>query len=144
MVFYITVILLLMNMINGVIVIMNIFVYPALLMYQAESVASQFIKSSPTSTMVGLRTRSYSLDFYYQKPVPTFGDLDELRNANRDQTIWIFTDQGGYDMVLQSGLTVHEQKVLDNFHVTTLTPEFLNPATRPFAVDHRYLLRVRI
>ena len=124
--------------------LLNLFIYPNLLMYQSESVASQFVKSSPTSTLIGFKTRSYSLDFYYQKPVPLFIDLDELRNAYRDQTIWVFTDEGGYEMLRQSTFTIQDQRVLDNFHVTTLTPEFLNPSSRPRTVSHNYILRIKV
>ncbi len=121
---------------------MNVVVYPALLKYQSESQAVHWVHSSSNQRLVGFRAGAYCMDFLYQRPVPTLRELTEFENMKGE--VWVYTTPEGLEMISGSRLSIHEKIELPDFHVTTLTLQFVNPQTRPLSLDKRYLLRVRL
>lgn len=125
--------------------LLNAFVYPALLTYQAESRISQRINAASLSVpFVGYRCESFSMDFFAKRNVPRIDDTDSLRSSYPGQTIWLWTDQNGYVDLVKNQITIIEQETNPDFSVSRLTLNFLKPSRRAEVVTTKYLLKVAL
>lgn len=128
--------------------LMNGWVYPYLLNnFQTESVVFKKVKANPQKyNLDNLYILSGDLmgntpDFYAQRVVKHVGTLEEVPNKSK---VWIFCDDNFYQNILTktTNVQVLEKEVYNDFHVSVLTPEFLNPNTRNQHTKKTYLLNI--
>jgi 4-amino-4-deoxy-L-arabinose transferase-like glycosyltransferase len=81
---------------------------------------------------------SYTFDFYTKKLHPP------LPEGVLPSTPWVLTDSTGLSLIRKAGIRIDQIQSHPHFHVSVLSGEFLNPATRLLACERRYLLRLGI
>ena len=116
---------------------LNVFFYPKLLEYQLGNKVTKYIneeKIDKSNFYLYKITDSRSLDFYSNY---TYKNIEDLTASKKGDFILI------EDKNTPDSLLIHFNKItsIASFHVSTLTGEFLNPATRDSAVDHFYILK---
>lgn len=120
-------------------IVLSTYVYPTLLTYQSGSVAGKELKAMDDKPLVYCYyVISHSLDFYSGEVAPLLQD-DDLA-AKKGEIV--FTKPKGLKRLDELGIEHEILKTYDYFHVTELTLEFLNPATRDKAMSERYLIRL--
>ena len=120
--------------------ILNKHAYPQLLKYQSSSEAAFYIKNNNID-----KTKLYQLNiwqrafhYYNGAQIPEF--KEELLNWN--QSIYVFTDQKGYELLNKKYITETIQQ-FDEFSVTRLSLNFLNPKTRNKTLKHTFLIKIK-
>jgi len=127
--------------------LMNGWVYPYLLNnHQTESIMTKKIHKNPEKygndvyVMKG-DLMGNSLDFYAQK-VNTY--IDTIVVIPKQKPVWMICDEAFYKRQINNntGIQVLEKESFDDFHVSVLTPNFLNPNTRSNQTKKTYLLKI--
>ncbi len=130
----------------GLALMLNLHFYPVLSKYQAGVTAGKFIKEKDypkEKLLVYIAFRS-SLDFYSGRIIPETKDpqvLEQMFKAH--DTLIIFTNDKGLSDLKEKQINYSEIQRFKDFHISTLTLPFLNPATRKDATDVAYLILVR-
>ncbi len=128
----------------GINFIINIYVYPYLFNnFQSESLAAKYIQTlSETDKNNFFWYKEYmpSLDFYSFKIVPCL-NLPEFNNF-KPGNYFIYTNQVGKDEIQNLSTSVSIIKEYNHFHISTLSPDFLNPNTRLAQTEKRYLIKI--
>jgi len=81
-----------------------------------------------------------SLDFYSYKIVPDL-NLSAIKNF-KSGNYFIYTNQAGKDEIQNLTSSSSIIKEYNHFHISTLSPEFLNPKTRLSQTEKRYLIKI--
>jgi hypothetical protein len=84
----------------------------------------------------------YGLDVYSQRTIPNYSTVDELLKNSNDKTMWVYTNEPGYQEILASGSKIMEDKKMEHFHISTLSMLFLNPKTRSKEIEYKYLIKI--
>ena len=126
---------------------MNAHFYPTLMeLYQSESVVAKKVKNNPQVydveklVVVGEGLMQNSIDFYSQRIIPRLPNLVSLSKG----THWVLCDQDVFEkeIVKSKEIKIIRQEVFEDFHVSTLSPEFLNPNTRSQTLRKTYLIHL--
>ena len=118
---------------------LSTYVYPTLLDFQAGSVAGKELKQMTEKPKVyGFYVISHGLDFYSGETAPLLS-TEEI--ASMPGAV-VFTKPVGLEKIDSLGVEYKILKTYDEFHVTELTMEFLNPSTREKALTERYLIQL--
>ncbi len=127
----------------GVNVALNGHFYPALEKYQSGSEFAAYLqeKELDSDKVYGFIEMQNSLEFYYGKifDMQSPGSL----KAYDGEEMYLFV-AGRYKKELDATEIPYE--VIDtfpDFHITTLTPEFINPATRESTIETYYFVRLK-
>ena len=134
----------------GVFFILNIHFYPSLFQYQTGSILGKYLKSQtdfPKDRFFALHRISgdgrdifiHSVDFYSGQIQAFFYETETLVSKIGKEKAWIYLDAQGLGEIEKYG-QVNILKSFDKYHVTQLTPIFLNPATRLQATNKVYLI----
>jgi len=130
----------------GLAIMLNAHFYPTLSKFQAGVTAGEFIKEnnySEENLLAYMAFRS-SLDFYSGKIIPETKDADEMRFLVRsNDSLIIFTNEIGLQDLNEMQIAYSEINRFKDYHISTLTLPFLNPATREEATDVAYLLLIK-
>ena len=81
------------------------------------------------------------MDFYLKSIIPKNIDFN-YPNIENLYGKYLVTNQEGLQLISNSGC---KHKVIferDDYHVTTLTPKFLNPSTRSETTEKKYLVLI--
>jgi 4-amino-4-deoxy-L-arabinose transferase-like glycosyltransferase len=144
-----------LSTIIGVFFILNIHFYPSLFDYQTGSVIGKYLstqKDFPKENFVALHRISgdgkdifiHTVDFYSGQIQPFYYDTKEMvEKLERNKKYIIYADSLGFGELKTYG-NVNIFKTFDKYHVTQLTPTFLNPATRTQATNEVYLLEFEL
>ncbi len=130
----------------GVAFILNTHFYPGLNPYQAGPVAGSDIKErdiQPKSLVI-YKAHRPSMDFYSERILPrakTKHALDSILDANKPK--YIFTNQRWLEELNDLGIEFEVVIPYDEFHTSTLTLSFINPATRSDVLKKSYLLEIK-
>jgi 4-amino-4-deoxy-L-arabinose transferase-like glycosyltransferase len=140
----------------GINFLLNTHIYPTLFTYQS---GSQMARYARLEAKVDIK-RLYALEvggdgFYYQSAdfysewylAGALKNQAEFEKVARQGTCWIYTNQEGLQALhtfasQNPKLQVRQLKIFPRFHVSTLTPEFINPQTRAKEVKATYLVEV--
>lgn len=124
-------------------VMINAWFYPQLLDYQAGSVvAKEIVKQNvPTERLRTFNLSSHALDFYTGSIVPQVFAVNHFYELRASGPVWVYTDEDGYNQLRKAGLEAASIQRFQDYRVTQLTPEFIDPATRQSKLSERYLLR---
>jgi len=130
----------------GLAIMLNAHFYPTLSKFQAGVTAGEFIKEknySEENLLAYMAFRS-SLDFYSGKIVAETKDADEMKFLIRsNDSLIIFTNEIGLQDLNEMQVAYSEINQFKDYHISTLTLPFLNPATREEATDVAYLLLIK-
>ncbi len=123
---------------------LNLNFYPNLLTYQSSSqaafYANDYYPGQPTAVYGDLRTLSY--DFYAQQPVKWYFTLPELQAALQQKPQIVYTSSDKLTDLTEARIPFTIIQSFDEFHVTTLTPEFINHHTRKQALHTHVLIAI--
>lgn len=125
----------------GLNLLLSLWFYPQLLSYQVSNNAGRFIQlqNIPESRMYVFRYKrsTAALHFYSRRVVPSADSLSLLPAG-----CWLLTAQEGKAIIEDSGRAFTEMKSGAGFHISMLTPAFLNHRTRPQVLENWYILRL--
>lgn len=115
--------------------------YPNLLRYQASNNAGRFAKEQGVPAgnfvMYQYQGNKHSVHFYSRQVVKQINHLDSIATGT-----WILTDRNGKNAIKDSKRNFEQMKAGPDFHVSMLTPAFLNARTRPTVLDSFYIFRL--
>jgi 4-amino-4-deoxy-L-arabinose transferase-like glycosyltransferase len=122
-------------------ILLNGFIYPRLLKYQWGSEIGKVIKEhSIQDRTIVYCEHTYALDFYSGKI---------LKNGTVGDQKWFNLEKGEYVIIggddvemLKTTYNYEIVKQVDSYHVTLLTPDFLNPKTRDKTLRKRMLVKI--
>lgn len=125
---------------------LNTHFYPSLMQYQTESVVAKKVKNNPKIydiekfVVLGEGLMQNSIDFYSQKHIPRLPDVASLQKG----IYWIICDQDVFEKEIANSreIKILSKEVFEDFHVSTLSPEFLNPNTRSQTLRKTYLIHL--
>jgi hypothetical protein len=136
----------------GVFFILNSHFYPSLFAYQTGSIIGKYLKTQkdfPSDRFAVLHRISgdgrdifiHTVDFYSQRIQPFFYETEDFIRTIKAGEQWVvYTDEMGLEELKAKG-RVEILRTFDKYHVTQLTPTFLNPQSRTQATNKVYLLR---
>lgn len=137
----------LMVIIGGLI---NLFLYPSIMQYQAGMVAAEYTNSRPefhrTTWFYGGSTygeSSWSYEYYTHQPTRYVYADSTLREAVRKGPVQVLTTPPYADSLTRQGFQVRRLATFPYYHVSQLTGAFLTPATRPSTLKAYILAEVQ-
>ena len=118
--------------------------YPELLRYQSESEAAFYIKKHqlPVNDVVTYDNNQIIMDVYLHHLVPQY--LIDFPNQEVLQNKFVFISKRGLEALDKGNISWELLETFDDFHVTTLNPEFLNKQTREGTLEKYYLVKTGI
>ncbi len=129
----------------GLAIMLNTHFYPTLSRYQAGVTAGEFIKEKnyPKENLLAYLAFRSSLDFYSGRIIPETKDQEVMmQSVKTHDTLIMFTNKQGLNDLREKNIQYSEIQLFKDFHISTLTLPFLNPATREEATDVAYLLMI--
>ncbi|MFQ3576345.1 MAG: glycosyltransferase family 39 protein [Cytophagales bacterium] len=124
-------------------ILLNAVVYPRLLEYQWGSQIGKIIKTNKIAenTTVFCYEHTFDLDFYSGRLLKHSNIGDEHWN-NLKKNEYIILTKEELKHLEESAYSYEVVKEAPGFSVTLLTPEFLNPETRPSTLRPRILIKI--
>ncbi|MBB3185939.1 ArnT family glycosyltransferase [Microbacter margulisiae] len=120
---------------------MNLVFYPSLMTYQSGANAATYINQNLNEYPVYTNQEANLLEFYCHGTVTSLHDsLPDLKKPQIAIPMLCYADTAFIIRLEHKGYTCTELDSWDHFHITRLTKTFLNIATRPKAIDKRYLI----
>ncbi len=118
----------------------NTLFYPELLKYQSSSEAAFYIRDKQLNPnkVVGYNAYGHALSFYLDTIVPFYWDFGDIKKM-KPGTI-VYTNNDGLLEMGKNDMNIQVIKTFDEFHVTLLKFQFLNPDTREEAITKRHLI----
>jgi 4-amino-4-deoxy-L-arabinose transferase-like glycosyltransferase len=117
--------------------------YPHLLPYQSESEVAFYMKNRelPIDQLVFYDETEWAADFYLKRVIPEYypSDLDSISLKGK----YVFTTEEGLHDLREKYHIIEKIKAFDDFHVTTLTGEFINRKKRSKTLETKWLVRIR-
>ncbi|MCS6822391.1 MAG: glycosyltransferase family 39 protein [Microscillaceae bacterium] len=142
----------------GANILINTHIYPQIFQYQASSVLAKYVRYEsqiPIENVFAYRRlfgnnqdlQLHSWDFYSKKNILDLKNLKEVDSLMKNKkTLWFYTDKRGLSeieaLATQNKMTTQIVKVLDKFHVSMLSLEFLNPSTRPKTLQKVFFVKI--
>lgn len=121
------------------------FFYPNLLTYQSGMMAGKWLRGNKIyKTAVMFRSSSYSFEFYapgYVQRLESYADID--KSLAKDSKIAVFTSQTSFEELRNQGYQSNLLANFSDFHISMLTPQFLNPASRDNVLEKMVLITVQ-
>lgn len=120
--------------------VLNKHAYPHLLKYQSSSEAAFYIQEQnlPIENLYQLNIWQRAFHYYSNMQVPEFNENKLVENKE----IYVFTDQKGFDFLSQK-YPYEVIKQFDEFSVTRLSLNFLNPQTRNKTLKNTFIIKIK-
>jgi 4-amino-4-deoxy-L-arabinose transferase-like glycosyltransferase len=124
-------------------IFLNIFFYPDLVNYQGGKIAGQFLQHQKKAYRhyIMYRCDSYTFEFYAPGLVVWESEPQQLQQYARESTVIFMPAVDTASLAADYQLRV--LKVVDDFHITLLTGEFINRQTRPATLQQMILAEVQ-
>lgn len=132
---------------------LNVQVYPELFRYQAGSAVGNYVLQHqlPVERLYALSRLTgnhqelfiHSLDFKVKRIVPRLQSAEEIVQHLNGGTCYVYTDTLGMRELAALPVKVRPLQRFEKYHISMLTPEFLNPQTRHAVVQHVFLVEVK-
>lgn len=121
---------------------LNLLFYPKLLSYQGGNKASVYVNSTHPNqdVFVPRETNSYTFEFLLDANVKRF-NIDEL-NSTPPKNALVYTFKKHVELLLEKGTSFEVLQQFDDYHITLLKPDFINPKTRAKTLGSMYLIRL--
>lgn len=139
----------------GINFILNCHIYPTLFEYQPSSKVAQYItqKKIPSHKVVFLTPKEnwettglhlHSYDFYVKTQVTEVREVKDVQKfAKRFQNkCWVYTNLEGLKKLQKVQAKIKILKKYQQFHISTLNIEFINPKTRNKETNDVFFLKV--
>jgi hypothetical protein len=122
---------------------LNTLFYPHLLKYQSSSEAAFYIRENHLNSnhIAGYNAYGHALSYYLDTIVPYYWDLEDIKRL--DPGTLVYTNTDGLADLERNKLSFQLIHAFDEYKVTRLSLEFLNPETREAAISKRYLIRLK-
>ncbi|MBO0952399.1 ArnT family glycosyltransferase [Fibrella forsythiae] len=137
----------LMVIVGGLI---NLFLYPSIMQYQAGMVAADYANTRPnlqrTTWFYGGDTygeSTWSYEYYTKQPTHYVYADSTLKRVTRQGPVQVLTTPVYADSLTKQGFQVRRLATFPYYHVSQLTGTFLNPATRPGTLKAYILAEVQ-
>ncbi len=124
---------------------LNFHFYPHLLPFQSSSAAAHWARQNgvPTASLAAYHRHGHALDFYSGQILPFLDTPEEVKKwTAASGPLWVYTDKYGYKQLRRAGLPCSPVASFFHFQVTLLRVAFLDPATRPLALEPIFLLKI--
>ncbi|MEO5675321.1 MAG: glycosyltransferase family 39 protein [Chitinophagales bacterium] len=124
--------------------LLNAHAYPALLKYQSGSeLAAVAIKENvPEDKIFALNYSNYSFDFYFGNAPQILNSRQALTYIKLEQDFWLIVSEEILELLDQQNIQVKRIFSAEDYHITTLTLEFLNQDTRQQTTKKVYLVKI--
>ena len=122
--------------------VLNLHFYPELLKYQAGSSMAEVVSEEqiPVDQIYRISDfNTWALDFYNQHPVRH----KSLKAIQGKKDIWIYVNDIDLRRVKDAGLDWDQQFTENDYQVSMLSKDFLNPSTRKRALKKMHLIHIR-
>ena len=121
--------------------VLNVFVYPFLLRFQANAMAGHWVhdRTIPTERFFGFRAGGAALDFYSWREVPWLGQPEQIKEVMGPGLV-VYTDVEGKAMLENAGLGADSVITYEQYPVQSLDLRFFDPMERISLLDRRFLL----
>ena len=129
----------------GVAFVMNLHFYPGLNPFQSGATFGRDLKEMNISAgdVLIYKDHKPTTDVYAEMIIPRIMKQHQLDSIiYRDKPKYIFTCEDSFEELKQIGINTRIIKSYDDFHTSTLSLPFLNPATRAKSLRKCYLLEV--
>jgi 4-amino-4-deoxy-L-arabinose transferase-like glycosyltransferase len=117
--------------------------YPALLKYQSKTEVAYYIKEQkiPAEQFISLNADLLYADVILHRNIPYYNTLNRKLEPDILPGKYIYTTEAGLSLLDSLGIKYEPIKAFNDFHITQLTPEFLNRATREKSLEKRWLVK---
>lgn len=131
--------------------VMNLFLYPTFMNYQAGMAAARFVNERPDlarqpTVFYGGSTfgeSSWSYEFYTKGPIQYVHQDSVLRQLTKQRPVQVFTTVVHADSLTMRGFQARTVAVFPYFHISQLTYDFLNYNTRATTLKPYILAEVK-
>ncbi|MBC7893208.1 MAG: hypothetical protein H7Y12_13405, partial [Sphingobacteriaceae bacterium] len=122
----------------------NLVFYPEVLTYQAAGEAAKYANQHYPQVRSGFfgNLENNSFEFYRKAPVRWYARPEAVDAARRREPLLLYTAANQLPALDSARIPYREVATFRHFHVTTLTPEFVNHRTRQQTIDRHVLIRV--
>ncbi len=120
---------------------LNLHFYPQLLRYQAGSEMAKLVKQENIDVNQIYKIRnhfSWAFDFYNKKPLQILG----VQKLAAKHNIWVYVDQEDLKKLQAAELKWDVKYEKNQFRITRLQANFLNPATRERVLNKMFLVHL--
>ncbi len=121
---------------------LNLVFYPKLLTYQSATKAAWYVNEKYPDYNVGSTFFSSLFEFHINKELIRIKDLGQL-NQLSDKAI-VFVREKYLKELDGKGIGYEIVETFEDYHITRLKPEFLNPKTRKKSLDNTYLIKLKV
>ena len=122
-------------------ILLSTWFYPNLLRYQASNNAGRFVSQQKVSAgkfrMFQYKGNKHSVHFYSQQIVTEISNLDSAALGT-----WLLTGNSGKKAIEDAGRKFKVMKTGPDFHISMLTPAFLNAKTRASVLDNYFIIQL--
>lgn len=126
----------------GVNIFLSSWFYPNLLQYQASNEAGRFLHDEGFDktklALFNFKGSAFGIHFYSKSIIPHIKNIDSVLTG-----MIIVTDKDGRAALDSNNRTYEVRKEGLDFHISMLTPEFLNRKTRAQVLDRYYILEMK-
>jgi hypothetical protein len=122
----------------------NFILYPAILQYQAGTVAGHYMRNLPPPAGPVYLLREAPVDYSFEFDCPydvKRVSLDELPPGG-GKAVYVFTPSAFADTLARRGYSAEALRVFPNFHISQLTGTFVNYRTRASVLQPWSLMRL--
>jgi 4-amino-4-deoxy-L-arabinose transferase-like glycosyltransferase len=121
---------------------LNTLFYPQLLKYQSSSEVAFYIRDNQVDYdhIAGFHAYGHALSYYLDTIVPYYWDLGEIKKL--EPGTLVYTNEEGINDIKEDNMDFQLIQTFDEFSVTRLRLQFLNPETREEAISKRFLIRL--
>ena len=122
----------------------NVHVYPSLLKFQSgnELAKVAMLNSIPKNEIYFYYYSSHSFEFYFQTIVPSISSQEILNKEAGGIHFWVIGGEELINFLKEKNIQPKQVTATDDFPVTRLTLEFLNPNTRSAQLHKKYLVEL--
>lgn len=127
----------------GLMIFLSVFFYPSVLKYESGMEAGNWLKENypQAKTSVLMYPDAYSFDFYAKGEPKYFWSYEELNKSKDEKDLVIYTPESELAK-LKKDYGAEVLKSFEYYHITKLTPKFINSKTRPQLLEHFYLVKL--
>ncbi|SDH03536.1 4-amino-4-deoxy-L-arabinose transferase [Pedobacter terrae] len=124
-------------------IFLSVFFYPSVLKYESGMEAGNWLKENypKAKAAVLMYPDAYSFDFYANGEPKYFWSYEELNKSKGEKDLVIYTPESEL-VKLKKDYGAEVLKSFEYYHITKLTPKFINAKTRPQLLEHFYLVKL--
>lgn len=125
--------------------VFNVYLMPAAQQYaQGRQFAELLISKQMGQVPIYFLNRdSRAMEFYLERRIVRTSWEDLMSGKRKAEKAWYYMSLDGKQALLDAGLQVDEELMIQQYDLNRLNLAFLNPATRAAQLDPRFLIRFK-